>query len=81
MACFGRGFGFIPFLLPAFLDLRFLFIGDGDGDGRFAASRHENIIGMCIGLKYLKRTQNEPIKTRPVKVDDPSCKLRLHVKN
>ena len=80
MACFGRGFGFIPFLFLSYYDFCFIGDGDGDGDGRFAASRHENIIGMCIGLKYLKRTQNKPIITRPVKVDDPSCKLCLHVK-
>ena len=66
-----------------FLIHDFCFIGDGDGVcfGRFAASRHENIVIMCIGLKYLMRTQNKPIITRPVKVDDPSCKLRLHVNN
>ena len=54
-----------------FLIYDFCFFGDGDGVcfGRFAASRHENIICMCIGLKYLKRTQIEPIITRPVKVD------------
>jgi len=59
----------------------FCFIGVGVCFGRFAASRNENIICMCIGLKYLKRTQNKPIITCPVKVDALSCKLCLHVKN
>jgi len=37
----------------------------------FAASRNENTICMCVGLKYLKRTQNEQIITCPLKVDAP----------
>ena len=42
---------------------------------RFGAARSQNIVCMCIGLKYKKRTQHEPIITCPLFEGRPSFKL------
>ena len=75
-AWWGCYFGFISLSLPKFLDFRLLFEWWW---WLFGAARSENIVCMCIGLKYLKRTPNEPIITCPLFEGRPSFKLRLHI--